>query len=864
MRELTHKHWIVAVLLLLAPQFATVANAVGLGRMNVLSALGQPFSAEIELVNVQPGELASLTARLAAPDDYQKANLQFNAALSSLRLSIDKRPNGTPFIRATSGRAVGEPFLDLLIELQWAGGRIVREYSALLDPPGLERPAPVAAAPAATPIARPAPAAKEPAPVAAPRAPAAAAPAAPAAPSAPAAQVRNEYTVKPGDTMGLIAASVKPDGVSLEQALVGVFRANPDAFINNNINLVRSGKILRVPEKEQMAAVPQAEATRELRVQTENWNSYRGKLADAAAPAPDTKPATSGKITARVEDKAAADGAKDVVRLSKGDAAGAPGKGKDGKPAGADRVRALEEELVAREKALNEANDRVKQLEKTLKDMQKLVELKGAAAPVAPKPDAKGEAPKPAAKAEPPKAEPTKVEPPKPEPVKPADKAAPPADKPAEKAPEPKAEPPKVEKAPELPKPKPKAAPLPPPKPEPGIMDTVMDNIVPIGGGGAVLVGLGAFWALRRRKKSDAEEDDAPAFVAPAVKKEPSVAAGAAAIAAGATATAAAVSAEPVAAAPASEAVDPIEEAQVYLDHGRDVQAEDILKEAMQKDPAREDLQLKLLEIYATRNDKSSFNSLAVGYNAVTGGAGDNWTRVAAMGYALDPENALYGEGKDVTVDITAAGSGAGPDLDFDIGGGDAGSSDLGSTTDIELDSGPLDDSMEKTQVVNRGEVMSTHSSSIAVASEAEDGNAPSTMFDLELPASEAPAQAAAAKPAAEQAPMDFNIELPSLDVPAASKPAEPAAPAPSGDLDFKVDFGDLDLKLDDKAPAATAPSGEVKDAHWEDVQQKFDLARAYQEMGDKEGAKEILQEVMREGSEQQKADADKMIKSLS
>jgi pilus assembly protein FimV len=845
-RELTRKHWIVAVLLFLMPQ---LANAVGLGRMNVLSALGQPFSAEIELVNLQPGEVASLTTRLASPDDYQKANLQYNAVLTGLRLSLDKRPNGVLFIRASSTRPVAEPFLDLLIELQWAGGRIVREYSALLDPPGADIPPPIAAAPVpstTTPITRPAPAPKEPASAPAPaRAPAAVAPAAPSVPSVPAG---NEYTVKPGDTMGRIAASVKPDGVSLEQALLGIFRGNPDAFINNNINLVRSGKILRVPGKDQMAAVPQAEATRELRVQTENWNAYRQKVADAAAPAPDAKPATSGKIIARVDDKAATEGAKDVVRLSKGgDAAAALGKG--GKPSGADRVRALEEELVAREKALAEANDRVKQLEKTLKDMQKLVELKGAA--VAPKPDAKGEVPKPADKAEPPKMEPAKPEPAKP------------ADTPAEKAPEPKSEPPKVDKAAEKAPVKPKT-PLPPPKPEPDLMDMVMDNILPIGGGAAVLAGLGAFWALRRRKKDSGDDDEQMSFV-PAPKKEPSVAAGAAVVGAAAATAAAADAAAP--AAVASEAVDPMEEAQVYLDHGRDVQAEEILKEAMQKDPAREDLQLKLLEIYAGRNDKGAFNSLATGYHALTGGQGDGWARVEAMGYALDPENALYALGKDAAVDVTAgAESSTGPNLDFDIGG-DAGA-DMGSTTDIELDAGVAGEDMDKTQIVNRGDVMSTHD-----APEAGSGkdHEPITMFNLELPESEpkeaAPA-AAVTKPAEETGGLDFNIDLNSLDAPAATVKTAAAAPAPADDggLDFKVDFGDIDLKLDDKAAVTTpaVPVGEAKDAHWEDVQQKFDLARAYQEMGDKDGAREILQEVMREGSEQQKADAEKLITSLS
>jgi pilus assembly protein FimV len=219
-----------------------------------------------------------------------------------------------------------------------------------------------------------------------------------------------------------------------------------------------------------------------------------------------------------------------------------------------------------------------------------------------------------------------------------------------------------------------------------------------------------------------------------------------------------------------------------YLDHGRDVQAEEILKEAMQKNPQREDLQLKLLEVYAARNDKSSFNSLATGYHALTGGAGDNWARAAAMGYSVDPDNALYGAGKDTVVDIAGASTGPGPDLDFEIG-----DSDLGSTTDIELDAGVLGD-MDKTQVVNSGEVMSTHAQSDAGGTDAND---PITMFNIEVPESKETARAApAAKPVAEESGgLDFNIELPSLDTPAEPKKEAPVAPAAAAD-------GGLDLKL--------------------------------------------------------------------
>ena len=824
MREFKLKKWVAAGLMVSMP-YAGIADAAGLGRLNVLSQLGQPFSAEIELVNVSKEELATLKASLASPAAYQSANLQFNPSLNALRLSIERRPNGSPYIKATSFRPVAEPFLDLLIEVVWQGGKIVREYSALLDPPGMEPPAPaitapVAAAPAVTlpaPVETPAPA--TPVPVAKP------APAPAPARAAGASQV----TVKQGDTLSGIAAGVKPEGVSLEQTLIGLFRANPDAFSSNNINQLRAGKILNVPEREQLAAIAQGDAAQEVRVHTTNWNSYRQKVADAAPTAPDSAPAAKGKITARVEDKAAPAGPKDVVVLSKGDAGpGSAGKGKDGKSA-ADRVRVLEEDLAARDKALAESRERVAQLEKTLKNMQKLAEIKGPT--------------KPEAKVEPPKVEPPKVEPPKVEP--------------------PKSEPPKLDaKAPDAPKvetpppptvapPAPKKAVAPPPQPEPSIMDTVMDNIVPIGGGAAaLLIGLGGLWALRRRKKN-AADDDEPAT--PKFKTEPfrgNADTGAAALAPSAETLEHTVS-------NVSDVVDPIDEAQVYIDHGRDAQAEDILKEAMGKHPRREDIPLKLLEVYAARGDKSGFNSVAKAFHTLTGGVGDNWKRAAAMGYALDPGNKLY-PSTDEVVDLSASQESSAGNVDLDIGG--SASDPLGTTTDILLDEGGAEDDAE----LNKTMVMTRDDSKTIVP------NAALAMpdFNIELPPASAPAVAAAPAAPVSSNMLEFNLDLPPASEPKAAAPApQPAAKADAGGLDFKVDFSGINLNLDDDKPALTpAPavaSRGVKDAHWEDVQQKFDLARAYQEMGDKEGAMEILHEVEREGDAEQKTEAQKMLQSL-
>ncbi len=844
MREFKLKKWIAAGLVIAMP-YSGIADAAGLGRLNVLSQLGQPFAAEIELVNVSKEELATLKASLAPPSAYQAANLTFNPSLNALRLSVERRPNGTPYIKATSFRPVAEPFLDLLIELTWQGGKIVREYSALLDPPGMESPAPAVTAPVAeassaqstppprAPVAVESPAPATPVPVAKPT---------PPAPPPTSAAAGSRYTVRTGDTLNGIATGVKPEGVSLEQTLIGLFRANPDAFSNNNINQLRAGKILNVPEREQLAAIAQSEAAQEVRVQASNWNNYRQKLADAAPVVPDAAPAAKGKITARVDDKAAPAGAKDVVVLSKGDTGqGAAGKGKEGKTS-VDRVRALEEDLAARDKALAESRERVAQLEKTLQDMRKVAELKNPAMAAAqqqagkvpdPKADAKVPA-KPEAKMEPPKAEPPKAEPPKTEPPK---------------VDPPKAEPPKAPDAPKVEAPPPpKVGPPPPPKksaaPEPTLMDTVMDNIVPIGGGAAaLLVGIGGLWALRRRKK-DAANADEP--LANKFKTEPFR---------GNADTDAGFAAPGIADPTVSnvtDVVDPIDEAQVYIDHGRDAQAEDILKEARGKNPNRTDIPLKLLEVYAARGDKNAFNAVAQDFHKLTGGTGDQWNRAAAMGHALDPSNALYPSTGEV-VDLSSHHESAAGNIDLDIGGSP--NDPMGTTTDILLDEGDADAGLNKTMVISRDDTKTVVPKAAAEAL---------PDFNIELPPASAPAAPAA--PASNNM-LEFNIDLPPASEPATAKVAPAATAKPDdGGLDFKVDFSGINLNLDEKPDTAApaAANAGTKDAHWEDVQQKFDLARAYQEMGDKEGAMEILHEVEREGDEAQKAEAKEMLQSLT
>jgi pilus assembly protein FimV len=320
--KLICRRWLLALSLIIVP---AVASAVGMGRLNVLSSLGQTLNAEVDLVSVRKEELATLTARLASPDAYRQANLQYGAAAAGLRFSINKRPSGELYIKITSARSVNEPFVNLLIELNWASGRLVREYTVLIDPPDYAPPQSAASAPAPAPETRPVPVPQPPVavpetrPVPAPQRPVAVPTPAPAKPAG-----GGEYgPIKRGETLSKIAASVKPEGISLDQMLIAILRSNPDAFVNNNVNRMKAGKMLHIPDQEQLTAVTPQEAVKEVRLQSADWNRYRKKLADTAGLVSERKTSAGKRDKVSVKDKTTE--AKPVLRLSTGEPPGGAG-----------------------------------------------------------------------------------------------------------------------------------------------------------------------------------------------------------------------------------------------------------------------------------------------------------------------------------------------------------------------------------------------------------------------------------------------------------------------------------------------------------------------------------------------------------
>jgi pilus assembly protein FimV len=263
--------------LILAPG---AALSLGLGDIRLNSYLNQPMSAEIALAVSSPAELETLRVQLAPPEAFQRAGLDRPEYFDDLRFQV--RPTGpaTATVQVSSSRPMIEPFLTFLVEARWSGGRILREYTVLLDPPVFMPGPAVEAAPVPVPVPAPAPAPApaveapppEPAPVARP------APAPAPAPVAAPTPVRTEYAVQRNDTLWGIAQRVRPDdGISTNQVMLALFRENPQAF-DGNINRLRAGAVLRVPSREQMAAMASGEATAEVRRQTDTWRD--------AAPAP--------------------------------------------------------------------------------------------------------------------------------------------------------------------------------------------------------------------------------------------------------------------------------------------------------------------------------------------------------------------------------------------------------------------------------------------------------------------------------------------------------------------------------------------------------------------------------------------------
>lgn len=354
--------------------------ALGLGQIEVKSRLSQPLLAEIPIASANPAELASLSVALASPDAFARVGLDRPLFLSAnLEFSVGRNERGEDVIRVSTAKPVDDPFVSFLIEADWGSGKLVREFSVLLDPPYLApsprapvRPARVDAAPATVPssVAPPPPPASVSAPA---RQTPLAAPVAPTIGSAALSQVSNGQfgPVARGQTLSEIASSLRPAGVGLNQMMVALLRANAGAFINGNINQLKRGAILRIPTADELASLSAADATAIVREQTEAWQGERE---------PQLQPIDSIAATpsAPARSKPAADGRLSIVPPA-GAQARASQSGASAGGEGAELRSALSdarENLAARDGEIKELRSRVTDLEKLRDSNNKLVALK--------------------------------------------------------------------------------------------------------------------------------------------------------------------------------------------------------------------------------------------------------------------------------------------------------------------------------------------------------------------------------------------------------------------------------------------------------------------------------------------------------
>ena len=856
------------------------AHALALGRITVQSALGEPLRAEIDIADITADEASSLKAGVAPADTFKAAGLEYTAVAAGVEVNLQRRADGRAYLRLTSNRPVTEPFVDLILQANWSSGRITRDYTMLFDPPNLrsssagaaiaptapmlsrsaaQNAAPPAAAIASNPYSRPSPPAARPAPVVK-------APTAKASPAEKAPADNKQLTVKAGDTAGKIAVQNKPTNVSLDQMLVALLRSNPDAFIGGNVNRIKSGAVLDIPSAEAANTTSPGEATQTIVAQSIDFNAFRRKLAEGV---PTTQVASAdrqagGKVQAKVEDRAPANATPDKLTLSKGAVQG--------------KAATVAEDKIAKDRQAQEASTRMAELSKNISDLNKLGTTP-AAAPEANAAKAPGlvvPATAPAAVASSAKAS-TSAEPAAAAiaPASAASSIAAPlasASQPASMASAAVATGVVAAK-------KPVVAAAPPPTPS--LIDELLENplILPLSGGLlALLAGFG-FYRYRQRNRT-AQVDSS--FLESRLQPDSFFGAsgGQRIDTDEGNATGSSLVYSPSQLDAAGD-VDPVAEADVYLAYGRDLQAEEILKEALRTSPKRVAIHAKLLEIYAKRRDSKAFDGVASEAFNLTHGDGPEWAYIAEMGHEINPTNPMYQPGEQ-PVDSPAGGAAAvnpsGIVGQVIQGAQPAQSPASAPALDVDLD---LDFSLgDEPDAATTGAAIGTPSPAAPLhASEPTFAMEPAlTLGDPDMDFDGATvAQPTASSPAPASRPADptapeiafpadgldftpepFAVPEPILPTQAAAAPAP--ATADSGMLEFDLSTLSLDLN----GPTTESPARAVTTTSDDPLETKFFLAEEFRSLGDAEGARSLADEVLAKASGPLKVKAQAFLNALS
>ncbi|HSI50460.1 MAG TPA: FimV/HubP family polar landmark protein [Ideonella sp.] len=867
--------------------------------MTVQSALGESLRAEIEITGLTADEAASLRSSVASGDAFRAAGVDYNAVLIGAQATLQRRSDGRPIIRLVGERAVSEPFVDVILDFSWNGGRLQRSYTLLIDPPTTRssagtQSAPVNAAPAisAAPIApTPAPAQVAPPPIAtAPYTPPRPAPAqAPATaprsvasqPATPSSASGDSVKVRSGDTLSSIANANARQGVSLDQMLVGLYRGNPQAFLGNNMNRLKAGVVLNVPDAQSAGSIGADEAHQVIQAHSADFSAFRQRLAEGAPAVKTTESArqASGKVEAAVQDRKPGGPATapDQLKLSRGKAGETEGK-------------------ISKESERKAADTRVAELSRNVEELKKLSGGKqAAAAPAAASapqlgvkvPVAAAPAPGPAVPPAPAPAAPAPAVVVAPPPVvasAPAQAAsmATPTSSAAASAPVLPAS-----DAASVPKPRPRPLPAPVPVAEPSFLESLTGNPFVLPGAVglvALLAGLGVM-RLRRRSSDQGSETS---FVESKLQPDSFFGAsgGQRVDTRDGTSSSSSSLSYSLSQLDAIGDVDPVAEADVYLAYGRDLQAEEILKEALRTDPGRVAIRSKMLEVYAKRADAKSFEIQARQLVEMTGGLGEEWEKAQELGRSIDPNNALYqptGPIDEVDIDTS---SDAPPDLREDP-----------ATAPYQPPAAPAP-VYAAPEPLPAFDELPLHADA-----RTPEGRVSTYDLDIDLDAASSLTGLESTRPlttvggnVTELPPLQDELggKLDALDMPEVlptgmeplpdlsdlQPPAPPAAPAPdSGSVEF--DFGDLSLDLNEPTTAAgtsadlsgdletesgdTTPSMsfDLEPEDGDPLQRKIELADEFRRIGDIEGARDLLEEVLSKGSAALRARAQAMLDEL-
>ncbi len=888
------------------------ALALGLGDVKLHSALNENLNADIELLSVEPGDVEELDISLASAETFAKLGLSRPSVLMFVQFEVKQRDNGTYYVKATSKDAIREPFLDFLIEAKWPAGRVLREYTLLLDPPTrhTEMASPVNAATsggsqqqmAKTMPTQQAPMNQPQAAVSAPMPQQESVTYYPSQQTAAPSGV-NYGPVRAGDTLWQIALKVRPNrDISAPQMMMALLKANPHAFIDNNINRLKKGFVLRVDDPALYSAMSKAEAARAVAQQTREWQDYREAV---AAKAGERQTATAEEGTGRSTATGKSEPKLKLVApndKNKGTGAGAGGEASGDAQ---EQLMLALESSAAQRKENEELQGRVDDLEAQLQDMQRLLALKDSdMATLQKQLREQGNAvtlpSEQIAKAE------TKVEPAaKPEEKPAADAKAATTEQPGKDAAKP-AEAAGAEKKPALAKPaepvqkpKPKPRVMPQPQPEPSFIDMLLgDQMMLIAGGGVIvlLLLLGLVISRRRNKggfqesilsggtssmlnASDDESRSETSFLSDL-----------------------AISGMGGGAISTDEGeVDPITEADVFMAYGRYQQAEEVLKKALDANPDRPDVTGKLFEVYFNTRDKDKFDELADASAASLQENDDVWSSVAAMGKQISPENPLFASAEPAAAPvaqpapepITEDVLDIGLDLD-ELSAEMESEADSSDDLDLGLDLGDLDASPAAPEAAAEpAPVTEDTSSDLDFDLDFGDDSATSElapaassdMGDLDFDLGELDAGEEAAPSVADEVAESAELELDSADLSDAGTGG--LDDLDLGDLDFgdlgdsssedteteteeaSLDLADLDTGGSDEdfGELAADDAGSADDADvfgdGDEISTKLDLAQAYIEMGDGEGARSMLDEVVVQGNAQQKQQAEALLSRI-